>query len=62
VYLSFYSPELNLIGQFRKALKNRVRRSELTDVETPSSRGVEGSEDVPAEHLQFHLAFHKAFS
>ncbi|KAI8888147.1 hypothetical protein K501DRAFT_173553, partial [Backusella circina FSU 941] len=54
VYISFYSPGLNLIGQFQKALKNRVRKSELTDVE--------GSEDVPAEYLQFHLAFHKVFS
>ena len=52
VYLPPYSPELNLIEQFWKVLNDRVRRNKLKDVETLTSRVIEGSEDVPVEHLQ----------
>lgn len=36
---------------FRKVLNDRVRREKLKDTETLSSR-IEGSEDVPVEHIQ----------
>lgn len=52
VYLPPYSPELNPIEMFWKVLKDRVKRGKLTDTETLSSRIIEGSEDVPVEHLQ----------
>ena len=52
VYLPPYSPELNPIEQFWKVLKDRVRRGKLNDVEDLTSRIIEGSEDVPVEHLQ----------
>ena len=37
---------------FWKVTKDRIRRSELIDAETLSSRVIEGSEDVPVEHIQ----------
>lgn len=52
VYLPPYSPEPNPIEHFWKVLKDRVRRGKLTDVETITSRFIEGSEDVPVGHLQ----------
>lgn len=52
VYLPPYSPELNPIEMFWKVLKDRVKRGKLTDAETLSSRIIQGSEDVPVEHLQ----------
>ena len=52
VYLPPYSPVLNPIELFWKVLKDRVKRGELTDVETLTTRIIEGSEDVPVEHLQ----------
>ncbi|ORE19986.1 hypothetical protein BCV71DRAFT_176693, partial [Rhizopus microsporus] len=33
-------------------LKDRVRREKLIDTETLSSRVIEGSEDIPVEHIQ----------
>lgn len=51
VYLPPYSPELNPIKQFWKILKDRVRRNNLTDVETFTSRVNDGSEDVPIKQL-----------
>lgn len=33
-------------------ITDRVRREKLKDTETLSSRIIEGSEDVPIEHLQ----------
>ncbi|KAG1049283.1 hypothetical protein G6F43_008382 [Rhizopus delemar] len=51
VYLPPYSPELNPIEMFWKVLKDRVKRGKLTDAETLPSRIIEGSEDVPVEHL-----------
>ncbi|ORE17491.1 hypothetical protein BCV71DRAFT_181375, partial [Rhizopus microsporus] len=47
-----YSLELDLIEMFWKVTKDRIRRSELIDAETLSSRVIEGSEDVPVEHIQ----------
>lgn len=52
VYLPPYSPELNSIEMFWKALKDRVKRNRLSDVETLTSRVIEGSEGAPVEHLQ----------
>ena len=52
VYLPPYSPELNPIEMFWKVLKDRVRRTRLTDLETLITRIIEGSSDVPIEHLQ----------
>ncbi|KAI8882916.1 hypothetical protein K501DRAFT_185562 [Backusella circina FSU 941] len=52
VYLPPYSPELIPIEQFWKVLKDRVRRNKSNDVEDLTSRIIEGSEDVPVEHLQ----------
>ncbi|CEP13779.1 hypothetical protein [Parasitella parasitica] len=52
VYLPPYSPELNPIEMFWKVLKDRVKRTALTTAETLNSRIIEGSEDVPVEHLQ----------
>lgn len=51
VYLTPYSPELNHIKQFLEVLKDRVRRSKLKNVENLTSRIIEGSKDVPVEHL-----------
>ncbi|ORE22975.1 hypothetical protein BCV71DRAFT_170660, partial [Rhizopus microsporus] len=44
--------ELDPIEMFWKVPKDRIRRSELIDAETLSSRVIEGSEDVPVEHIQ----------
>ncbi|KAI8890717.1 hypothetical protein K501DRAFT_168043 [Backusella circina FSU 941] len=52
VYLPLYSPELNPIEMFWKVLKNRVRKGKPNNVETLTLRIIEGSEDVPVEHLQ----------
>lgn len=52
VYLPPYSSELNPIEMFWKVLKDRVRREKLKDTETFSSRIIEGSEDVPVEHIE----------
>ena len=52
LFLPPYSPELNPIEIFWKALKDRVKRDKLSDVETLTSRVIEGSKDVPIEHLQ----------
>lgn len=52
IYLPYYSPELNPIEMVWKVLKDRVKRSKLSDVETLTSRVIKGSEDVPVEHLQ----------
>ncbi|KAG1626021.1 hypothetical protein G6F44_012543 [Rhizopus delemar] len=52
VHLPPYSPELNPIEMFWKVLKDRVKRGKLTDAETLSSGIIEGSEDIPVEHLQ----------
>ena len=57
VYLPPYSPELNPIEQFWKIMKDRVRRSKLTDVETLTSRAIEGCEEVPVEHLQNFIQY-----
>ncbi|KAI7897621.1 uncharacterized protein BX663DRAFT_556572 [Cokeromyces recurvatus] len=35
-----------------KALKDQVRKGELTDVETLSSRVIKGGEDVPVGHIR----------
>ncbi|KAG1509243.1 hypothetical protein G6F47_001604 [Rhizopus delemar] len=51
LYLPPYSPELNPIEMFWKVLEDRVKRGKLTDAETLPSRIIEGSEDVPVEHL-----------
>ncbi|CEG75861.1 hypothetical protein RMATCC62417_10838 [Rhizopus microsporus] len=52
VYLSLYSPELNPILMLWKVLKDQIRRGELTEVETLSSRVIEDSEDVPVGRIQ----------
>ncbi|KAK4515513.1 TPT domain-containing protein [Mucor velutinosus] len=55
VYLPPYSPELKPIEMFWKVLKDRVRRGKLNNVETLTSRIIEGSEDIPVEHLQHFI-------
>lgn len=52
LYLPPYSPELNPIEIFWKVLRDRVKRDKLIDVETLTSRVIEGSKDVPIEDLQ----------
>ncbi|GAA5808167.1 hypothetical protein MFLAVUS_001551 [Mucor flavus] len=52
LYLPPYSPELNPIEIFWKVLKNRVKRGKISDVETLTAMAIEGSKDVPIEHLQ----------
>ncbi|KAG1049586.1 hypothetical protein G6F43_008094 [Rhizopus delemar] len=52
LYVPLYSSELNPIELFWKVSKDRIRRSELVDAETLSSRVIEGIEDVPVEHRQ----------
>jgi transposase len=52
LYLPPYSPELNPIEMFWKVLKDRVKRGKLSDVETLTSRVIEGSKDVLIENLQ----------
>lgn len=52
VYLPPYSPELNPIEMFWKVLKDHVRRTLLTATESLTLRIIEGSENVPLEHIQ----------
>ncbi|KAI8878242.1 hypothetical protein K501DRAFT_277712 [Backusella circina FSU 941] len=52
VYLLPYSLDLNPIEMFWKALKDIVKRGKRNDVDTLTSRVIEGSEDVSIEHLQ----------
>ena len=52
VYLPPYSPELNPIEQFWAVVKAKVKRSKLTDSETPVSRIIEAAEFVPVGHLK----------
>lgn len=56
-YLPPYSPELNPIEIFQKVLKDRVKRGKLSNVETLTSKVIEGSEDVPIEHLQNFIQY-----
>lgn len=52
LYLPPYSPELNPIEMFWKVLKGKVKRGKLSDVETLTSRVIEGSKDIPIKNLQ----------
>lgn len=52
LYLPTYSPELNPNEMFWKVLKDRVKRGKLSDLETLTSRVIEGSKGVPIENSQ----------
>ncbi|KAI8876397.1 hypothetical protein K501DRAFT_279464 [Backusella circina FSU 941] len=54
-YLPPYSPEQNPIEIFWKVLKDRVKRGKLSDLETLTSRVIEGNENVSIEHLQIFI-------
>lgn len=57
LYSPSYLPELNPIEMFWKVLKDRVKRGKLSDVETLTSRVIEGSKDVPIENLQNFIQY-----
>lgn len=52
VYLPPYSPELNPIEMLWKVLKDKVRQSKRSNLETLTTRITEGCQDDPIEHLQ----------
>lgn len=51
IYLPKYSPELNPIEQFRAVLKNKVKRSQFSDVEDLRSRITEASQEISIQTI-----------
>lgn len=52
IYLPPYSPELNPIEQFWAAVKGKVKRNKLSDLETLTSRITEAAEAIPVQHIR----------
>lgn len=55
VYLPPYSTELNAIEQFRKDLKEYVKREKLQGNKTLTSRMMDACEQVPLQNIQNYV-------